>query len=109
MIEVFITDIQTKVQANKILNTIQIDKDRKSTRLNSSHVRISYAVFCLKKKKVVKVGVRDARCGRHEVRPPRELLRHACVEHTVVEPARTGARGATVVDALSRASPPLAT
>src|SRR5690554_4320125 len=28
-----------------------IDSDRKSTRLNSSHVRISYAVFCLKKKK----------------------------------------------------------
>src|SRR5690554_1530983 len=28
-----------------------IEKDRKSTRLNSSHVRISYAVFCLKKKK----------------------------------------------------------
>src|SRR5690554_7266493 len=27
------------------------DPDRKSTRLNSSHVRISYAVFCLKKKK----------------------------------------------------------
>src|SRR3989442_7373292 len=27
--------------------------DRKSTRLNSSHVRISYAVFCLKKKNVV--------------------------------------------------------
>src|SRR5215813_14861199 len=27
--------------------------DRKSTRLNSSHVRISYAVFCLKKKKVL--------------------------------------------------------
>src|SRR3989442_6425618 len=27
------------------------DGDRKSTRLNSSHVRISYAVFCLKKKK----------------------------------------------------------
>src|SRR3989442_6540356 len=26
------------------------DLDRKSTRLNSSHVRISYAVFCLKKK-----------------------------------------------------------
>src|SRR5690554_7380443 len=27
------------------------NQDRKSTRLNSSHVRISYAVFCLKKKK----------------------------------------------------------
>src|SRR6266498_6156102 len=29
----------------------QVLQDRKSTRLNSSHVRISYAVFCLKKKK----------------------------------------------------------
>src|SRR3989442_15707010 len=28
------------------------DADRKSTRLNSSHVRISYAVFCLKKKTI---------------------------------------------------------
>src|SRR5690606_42130533 len=28
-----------------------VDGDRKSTRLNSSHVKISYAVFCLKKKK----------------------------------------------------------
>src|SRR5690606_39477326 len=28
-------------------------RDRKSTRLNSSHVKISYAVFCLKKKKVL--------------------------------------------------------
>src|SRR5436309_10398506 len=28
--------------------------DRKSTRLNSSHVKISYAVFCLKKKKPMK-------------------------------------------------------
>src|SRR5437667_1428443 len=27
------------------------DRDRKSTRLNSSHITISYAVFCLKKKK----------------------------------------------------------
>src|SRR5690554_3410529 len=30
---------------------IKVEGDRKSTRLNSSHVRISYAVFCLKKKK----------------------------------------------------------
>src|SRR3712207_7582336 len=28
-------------------------KDRKSTRLNSSHANISYAVFCLKKKKLI--------------------------------------------------------
>src|SRR5436305_11642770 len=31
-------------------------EDRKSTRLNSSHVRISYAVFCLKKKKAARPG-----------------------------------------------------
>src|SRR3989442_2657609 len=30
---------------------LRLSSDRKSTRLNSSHVRISYAVFCLKKKK----------------------------------------------------------
>src|SRR2546430_6044857 len=29
----------------------EIEQDRKSTRLNSSHSQISYAVFCLKKKK----------------------------------------------------------
>src|SRR5690606_41937930 len=32
----------------KLINAV---RDRKSTRLNSSHVKISYAVFCLKKKK----------------------------------------------------------
>src|SRR2546422_5283436 len=33
--------------------TVLIDQDRKSTRLNSSHGYISYAVFCLKKKKQI--------------------------------------------------------
>src|SRR2546430_7506680 len=32
------------------------DLDRKSTRLNSSHSQISYAVFCLKKKKIAKTS-----------------------------------------------------
>src|SRR5699024_12111089 len=35
----------------EMLRYNNITKDRKSTRLNSSHVSISYAVFCLKKKK----------------------------------------------------------
>src|SRR5690554_7672573 len=46
-----------------VLNSIKPAKtvvgsaeDRKSTRLNSSHVRISYAVFCLKKKNIAKVS-----------------------------------------------------
>src|SRR5699024_12275442 len=37
------------------------DGDRKSTRLNSSHVSISYAVFCLKKKKKARSGVKTPR------------------------------------------------
>src|SRR5438874_3732213 len=36
-------------------------RDRKSTRLNSSHVEISYAVFCLKKKRSTKVKRKGAR------------------------------------------------
>src|SRR5256885_10543852 len=35
--------------------------DRKSTRLNSSHLVISYAVFCLKKKKNTNVGAKPTR------------------------------------------------
>src|SRR3712207_8581395 len=39
----------TKEQADIILEALGEDLDRKSTRLNSSHANISYAVFCLKK------------------------------------------------------------
>src|SRR5438874_6787983 len=38
--------------------------DRKSTRLNSSHVEISYAVFCLKKKKKKKIRSRQEETQR---------------------------------------------
>src|SRR5690625_5670671 len=42
-------------------NFLPFSKDRKSTRLNSSHVAISYAVFCLKKKnRVVRKALRMA-------------------------------------------------
>src|SRR5256886_13625885 len=34
-----------------VVRTEHLNSDRKSTRLNSSHSQISYAVFCLKKKK----------------------------------------------------------
>src|SRR5690625_7915264 len=42
------------IKKNKVLVRLDLtgpSQDRKSTRLNSSHVAISYAVFCLKKKK----------------------------------------------------------
>src|SRR5690349_23106086 len=38
-------------QRGRIPHSLRRFADRKSTRLNSSHVEISYAVFCLKKKK----------------------------------------------------------
>src|SRR5690625_5778249 len=52
-----IGDLFTAHQAGYLLNVLftcqgqDSGGDRKSTRLNSSHVAISYAVFCLKKKK----------------------------------------------------------
>src|SRR6266498_4463633 len=39
------------VKTGLLVEVVTDTRDRKSTRLNSSHVRISYAVFCLKKKK----------------------------------------------------------
>src|SRR5688572_31622079 len=38
-------------QVGPPLDLRDVERDRKSTRLNSSHSQISYAVFCLKKKK----------------------------------------------------------
>src|SRR5688572_32708175 len=43
--------LQTTFPNGAIFYTIDGESDRKSTRLNSSHSQISYAVFCLKKKK----------------------------------------------------------
>src|SRR5256884_4187592 len=45
---------------NKVIDTV----DRKSTRLNSSHGYISYAVFCLKKKKHKYANIHTADSGR---------------------------------------------
>src|SRR5690625_7650137 len=57
----FITDITQppleriiKLSITKRMPSDDKSEDRKSTRLNSSHVAISYAVFCLKKKKYIK-------------------------------------------------------
>src|SRR5699024_12384270 len=44
--------IRTWHEAGDVVGRLLDDIDRKSTRLNSSHVSISYAVFCLKKKKI---------------------------------------------------------
>src|SRR5947199_5194731 len=44
-----------------------LDLDRKSTRLNSSHLGISYAVFCLKKKKKQYIDSRSIQLGATEL------------------------------------------
>src|SRR2546422_7922180 len=56
----------------------EVDVDRKSTRLNSSHGYISYAVFCLKKNRSPPAGRTSAACRSRSLRSGR--------------PARTGRR-----------------
>src|SRR3712207_7571764 len=63
-----------------IYNYLDIDwqeaahgRDRKSTRLNSSHANISYAVFCLKKKKYILPTISNA----HELVSARAQLLHS--------------------------------
>src|SRR2546430_7537001 len=71
--------------------------DRKSTRLNSSHSQISYAVFCLKKNKRFEIHEREDVCDALE--RARRLRAHSddacvrvraaherCVKHTVTRP-----------------------
>src|SRR3712207_8729182 len=48
----------------RVLSGEGFQQDRKSTRLNSSHANISYAVFCLKKNKMARVW--GSRCPRRQ-------------------------------------------
>src|SRR5438445_6231474 len=52
---------RTGVQIVGPRTVVSTGEDRKSTRLNSSHANISYAVFCLKKKK------KKTDCKRHRI------------------------------------------
>src|SRR5256885_2962064 len=84
-----------------------LSRDRKSTRLNSSHLVISYAVFCLKKKKhprrdlllaLAIVRVHLHRCARAEATDARgyhflrysyyELVRSTMTDHDSPTPTR---------------------
>src|SRR5256885_9772996 len=49
--------VAARAVAGKVILAFELRRDRKSTRLNSSHLVISYAVFCLKKKK--RYGTQD--------------------------------------------------
>src|SRR5205814_2912970 len=51
---------QRSLVCSQIASSISEQTDRKSTRLNSSHLGISYAVFCLKKKKKKKIRTKHS-------------------------------------------------
>src|SRR5437588_1001773 len=54
--------------------TYRSGRDRKSTRLNSSHTVISYAVFCLKKKKKKKQELNEVEKHIHKQKTPERKL-----------------------------------
>src|SRR5438105_6844184 len=56
------------------LTTRKLKRDRKSTRLNSSHEWISYAVFCLKKKKTRQLRLHERIGDKHIV-----TGQHVCI------------------------------
>src|SRR2546430_3077391 len=57
---------------------VRADQDRKSTRLNSSHSQISYAVFCLKKKK-------RKEAPKSVLQSPYKLVRRLLVDNNIAE------------------------
>src|SRR5438309_11935783 len=50
--------LATRDHRDRVRTASSFQRDRKSTRLNSSHSSISYAVFCLKKKKKVNLNIK---------------------------------------------------
>src|SRR2546426_5943446 len=61
--------LATFAQAMSNRNATAPSRDRKSTRLNSSHLVISYAVFCLKKKKNILIEIPHPHTP-HPTQPP---------------------------------------
>src|SRR3712207_7883051 len=56
------TEARTGAPVEHVGALLRAQLDRKSTRLNSSHANISYAVFCLKKKKETKLTTTKRNC-----------------------------------------------
>src|SRR3989442_4294352 len=75
-----------RYRAMRVYGSSGSGADRKSTRLNSSHVRISYAVFCLKKKK--KQPKKRRWRVVSEIAVPLMLVRETCVDRIRCHVAR---------------------
>src|SRR2546430_7382856 len=84
-----------------------VSEDRKSTRLNSSHSQISYAVFCLKKKKNVRQTLSPATsshcgfplpCQPNRPRLSTTTTRRAPSDHQCLSSAVLHVRASLIVD-----------
>src|SRR3712207_7715587 len=67
--EAFETVVPAFIAVALVLIVVQprLTRDRKSTRLNSSHANISYAVFCLKKKNKILSTIHSIPCRRYRL------------------------------------------
>src|SRR5262245_62434581 len=92
--------LTTPVMPSRKSSPIGLSSDRKSTRLNSSHLGNSYAVFCLKKKKTHRRGHlgRGGRCKRPPVRRHHQWDRLKSHSRRIEQPTTLG---------LLRADPPV--
>src|SRR3989475_922875 len=79
----------------KVPARVQFPPDRKSTRLNSSHSQISYAVFCLKKKKKPQ-SPRAIQPANVALAAPKKTAGGDALDHAVAQPGDSGSitRGA---------------
>src|SRR5256885_3828742 len=75
---------------------LQLGQDRKSTRLNSSHLVISYAVFCLKKKKNRTLNTTHRQRYRHQDQQPQSYEHTPIILHQLVACLDSAARTSTV-------------
>src|SRR2546430_3784051 len=81
-------DSATPLLASRRAATLTVfPRDRKSTRLNSSHSQISYAVFCLKKKNTRHEHWPRGDYTRLEPPPPQRRVYHAQTVASALQPA----------------------
>src|SRR5438874_10550262 len=72
----------TLVHKGQHVELKSVEQDRKSTRLNSSHVEISYAVFCLKKKKINENNIVHTTASQDDCHSSLRLMVLNIVQHT---------------------------
>src|SRR2546430_6283465 len=99
--------VSARLESISFLSFLGSPRDRKSTRLNSSHSQISYAVFCLKKKQFNPDGLRVATCSwdntaRLSASHTRNALTQPLRHREVVQPVYFSAESGQLLPASKR-------